>query len=173
MVRLFFDILHGINRADIPLVVALEFAILLGYDGQLKQDSDMEKELFQSTIDQLKKIEVTKAENALMWLYLKSWGLHGQHVIDQDDLWNFGGEDLESVIMGIAFPRKNTSKNDIGNDEESNADLGESLRKLILGKFNNKMGDFYEWARNIHDEVVYLHFGTDIECYQINLHFGT
>ena len=28
VVRLFFDILHGIDRADIPLVVALEFAIL-------------------------------------------------------------------------------------------------------------------------------------------------
>ena len=57
VVRLFFDILHGIDRADIPLVVALEFAILLGYDGQLKQNSDMEMELFQSTIDQLKKLK--------------------------------------------------------------------------------------------------------------------
>ena len=53
MVRLFFDILHGIDRADIPLVVALEFAIMLGYDGQLKQNSELEIELFQTTIDRL------------------------------------------------------------------------------------------------------------------------
>ena len=36
VVRLFFDILHGIDRSNIPLIVALEFAILLGFDGQLK-----------------------------------------------------------------------------------------------------------------------------------------
>ena len=98
--RLFFDVLHGIDRADIPLDVALEFAILLGYDGQLKQNSDMEKELFQCTIEQLNKTKMTKVENALMWLYVKTWGLQGQHVIDQDQMWNFGGEDLEEAIIG-------------------------------------------------------------------------
>ena len=35
-------------------MVALEFTIFLGYDGQLEQNSDMEKELFTSAIDQLK-----------------------------------------------------------------------------------------------------------------------
>ena len=93
VVRLFFDILHGIDRADIPLVVALEFAILLGYDGQLKQNSDLEIELFESTIEQLKKTKMTKVENALMWLYVKTWGLQGQHVIEKDEIWNFGGTD--------------------------------------------------------------------------------
>ena len=73
------------------MVVALEFAILLGYDGQLKQNSDLEMELFQSTIDQLLKTKMTKVENALMWLYVKTWGLQGQHVIDKE-IWNFGGE---------------------------------------------------------------------------------
>ena len=100
VVRLFFDVLHGIDRADIPLVVALEFAILLGYDGQLKQNSDMEKELFQCTIEQLHKTKMTKIENALMWLYVKTWGLQGQHVFDKYEMWNFGGEDLEEAIIG-------------------------------------------------------------------------
>ena len=54
VVRLLFDILHGIKRMDVPLMMVLEFAILLGYDGQLEQNSDMEKELFTSAIDQLK-----------------------------------------------------------------------------------------------------------------------
>ena len=39
---------------DISIVMVLEFAILLGYDGQLEQNSDMEKDLFTSAIDQLK-----------------------------------------------------------------------------------------------------------------------
>ena len=51
--RLFFDLLHGIKRMDVPLMMVVEFSILLGYDGQLEQ-SDMEKELFTSAINQLK-----------------------------------------------------------------------------------------------------------------------
>ena len=82
------------------MVVALEFAILLGYDGQLNQNSDMEMELFQNTINQLNKTKMTKVENALMWLYVKTWGLQGQHVIDKNEMWNFGGEDLQEAIMG-------------------------------------------------------------------------
>ena len=38
---------------DVPLMMVLEFTVLLGYDGQLNQ-SEMEKELFTSAIDQLK-----------------------------------------------------------------------------------------------------------------------
>ena len=85
---------------DVPLAVALEFAILLGYDGQLKQNSKLEIELFGNTIKQLKKTRMSRLENALMWLYVKTWGLQGQHVIDQEQMWNFGGEDLEEAIIG-------------------------------------------------------------------------
>ena len=152
VVRLFFDILHGIDRADIPLVVALEFAILLGYDGQLKQNSNLEKELFQSTIDQLKRTEMTKVENALIWLYAKTWGLQGQHIIDEQELWNFGGEDLREAIMGVAYPME--MKTEANNEAESNENLIESLRKLIMGKFDEKPNEFYEWSRTIHDEVL-------------------
>ena len=152
VVRLFFDILHGIDRADIPLVVALEFAILLGYDGQLKQNSELEQELFQSTIDQLKRTEMTKVENALIWLYLKTWGLQGQHVIEKDELWNFGGEDLEEAIIGIAYPRIKQNENG-GGENDSQEDLVDSLKKLIMGKFDKKHNEFYEWSRTLHNEV--------------------
>ena len=39
---------------DVPLVMALEFSIFLGYDRQLEMDSDLERELFASVIEQLK-----------------------------------------------------------------------------------------------------------------------
>ena len=150
MVRLFFDILHGIDRANIPLVVALEFAILLGYDGQLKQNSDMEKELFQSIIEQLKKTKMTKLENAMIWLYVKTWRLQGQHVVDETALWNFGDEDLESAIIGIAYPRKQKKTEEDGGDKIS---LVQELRKLIMGKFDNDKSAFYEWSQTVHEEV--------------------
>ena len=54
-VRLLYDLLHGIKRMDVPLLIVIEFMILLGYDGQLEMgNSDMEKELFMSAVDQLK-----------------------------------------------------------------------------------------------------------------------
>ena len=52
VISTFFNILHGIEQKDVPLVVALEMAIFLGYEGQLKQDSVMEMELFESTVTQ-------------------------------------------------------------------------------------------------------------------------
>ena len=52
--RLFFDVLHGIKRIDVPLMMVIEFMVFLGYDGKLEANSDMEKELFLSAIDQFK-----------------------------------------------------------------------------------------------------------------------
>ena len=147
---MFFDILHGIDRTDIPLVVALEFAIFLGYDGQLKQDSDMEKELFQSSIEQLKKTKMTKLENAMMWLYVKTWGLQGQHVIDEETLWNFSGEDLESAILRIAYPRTN---NKIDKKSEHRISFIEELKKPIMKKFSDDTHAFYAWSKIVHEEV--------------------
>ena len=39
---------------DVPLIMMLEFMIFLGYDGKLDAQSDMEKDLFSSAVDQLK-----------------------------------------------------------------------------------------------------------------------
>ena len=150
VVRLFFDILHGIDRTDIPLVIALEFAILLGYDGQLKQDSEMEKELFQRNIAQLKETEMTKMENAMIWLYVKTWGLQGQHVIDEDELWNFGGDDLESALIRIVYPRQQNKKD---SKSEDNISLIEKLQQLIMEKFGDDTHAFYAWSKIIHEEV--------------------
>ena len=60
-------------------------------------------------------------------------------------------EDLQEVIMGIAYPIR---KNDEAKDEvETQEDLVESLRKLIMGKFDEKKDEFYKWSQTIHDEV--------------------
>ena len=149
VVRLFFDILHGIDRADVPLVIALEFAIFLGYDGQLEQKSGMETDLFESVIDQLNTTEMTNIENALMWLYVKSWGPKAQHILDDKNLWNFGGEDLEAAIIKTGYPKKKDST------ERINA-----LTKLIIGRFE-KIDDFFRWSRSIHGEVRFLFYPYD------------
>ena len=72
-------------------------------------------------------------------------------MIDKEQMWNFGGEDLEEAIMEMAYPRKKKTENK--DEGEKKEDLVESLRKLILGKFNDKKSEFYEWSQTIHDEV--------------------
>ena len=54
VVRLFFDVLHGIKRMDVPLIMVVEFMVFLAYDGKLETDSDVEKDLFSSAINQFK-----------------------------------------------------------------------------------------------------------------------
>ena len=42
---------------DVPLLTVIQFMVLLGYDGQLEMgNSDLEKELFMSAVDQLKEL---------------------------------------------------------------------------------------------------------------------
>ena len=142
VVKLFFDLLHGITISDVTFIVALEFAIFLGYDGQLQQNSDMETELFASVIEQLESSKMTKIENALVWLYVKSWNLLGQHVLDEESLWNFGGEDLEAALMALTYRRK---KDKSGRAKE--------LINLIMERFDNNMADFVQWSQDIHSEV--------------------
>ena len=58
---------------------------------------------------------------------------------------------LGSLIIGIAYPMK---KKDEKNDEvENKEDLVQSLRKLILGRFEDKHFEFFEWSRTMHEQV--------------------
>ena len=140
---MWFDLLHGIEVKDVPLAVALEFAILLGYDGQLKQNSKLEIELFASTIKQLKKTKMSRLENALIWLYVKTWGAQGQHVLDQHGIWKFRPDDLDAAIMGIAYPKKNNKSDRI-----------KDLQDLILGRFETGgLDEFYQWSKYFRNEV--------------------
>ena len=142
MIKLFFDILHGVNVSGISYVVALEFAIFLGYDGQLKQNSDLEIELFTSAIQQLKEAKMTGIENALAWLYVKSWENFGQHVIGEQELWNFEVKDLESALTGLVYQGKNDG-----------TDRSKELQDLIMGRFENSIPDFVVWSQAIHRQV--------------------
>ena len=86
---------------------------------------------------------MTKLENALVWLYVKTWGRFGEHVI-KENIWNFSANDLEKAIMGLAFPRK-----------KEKTERVKALTDLIMGKFENGGLDaFRKWAGEIHDEVI-------------------
>ena len=86
---------------------------------------------------------MTKLENALVWLYVKTWGKFGDHVVQEKNLWNFGGDDLETVIMTLAFPRK-----------RDKTEQFQALTDLIMEKFEHDGIALYEWAAKIHKESI-------------------
>ena len=69
-------------------------------------------------------MEMTNLESALIWLYVKTWGQYGEHVIKEKDLWNFSVNDLETAIMSLAYPRK-----------AGKSDRVQALNDLIMEKF--------------------------------------
>ena len=87
---------------------------------------------------------MTKLENALIWIYVKTWGKYGDHVIEVKDLWNFADGDLETAIMGLAYPRKKEKPERI-----------QALTDLIMEKFEQGgLAAFREWSGQIHDQFI-------------------
>ena len=87
---------------------------------------------------------MTKLENALIWIYVKTWGKFGDHIIEEKDLWNFADSDLETAIMGLAYPRKKEKPKRI-----------QALTDLIMGKFEQGgLAAFHEWSSKIHGQFI-------------------
>ena len=124
---MFFDILHGISRNDASIEDALELSVLVGFDGQLKQDATVEREILEQMLEELSDQKLCRKERALVWLYLKTWNAYGEHVIEYREhlprylywdkksprgLWNFNDDDLEAAIISISYPKEETSRID-------------------------------------------------------------
>ena len=87
---------------------------------------------------------MTKFENALIWLYIKTWGKFGGHIIAEKDLWKFTDADLERAIMGLAYPRKKPKLERV-----------KDLTELIMGKFEDGgPAAFHEWSSVIYEQVI-------------------
>ena len=88
------------------------------------------------------KTKMTKLENALIWLYVKTWGKFGDRIIEDKDLWHFDDVHLERAIMGLGYPRKKEKR-----------DRVKDLTKLIMEKFEDGAA-FREWSSVIHDQII-------------------
>ena len=89
---------------------------------------------------------MTKQENGLIWLYCKTWGKFGDHVIEEKDLWNFGADDLETIIKSVVCKRKK---------EKTRVEKPiKALTDLIMEKFEQDRMAFNEWSAKIHKEYI-------------------
>ena len=86
---------------------------------------------------------MTNLENALVWLYIRTWGKFGDHVIKEMDVSSFSAQDLEAAIMRLAYPRK-----------KEQTERVKALTDLITGKFNEDRSAFREWSATIHQEFI-------------------
>ena len=87
---------------------------------------------------------MTKLENALVWLYVKTWGKIGDHVIVEKDLWSFHDNDLETAIMGIAYPRRKAKPERV-----------QAMTDLIMEKFEQDgLDGFRKWSGEIHNQII-------------------
>ena len=150
-VRLFYDILHGIKHYDVNIKDALELGILIGFDGQLSQDSKIEKHILDVLITGLHNRDDNGKEKALAWLYIKSWNAYGEHIIQckeyvstwirSMELWTFEKRDLDAALVTMLYPVKED-----GQIQE--------LKEMILERFDNDSNKYYEWSLKIRDEMV-------------------
>ena len=87
---------------------------------------------------------MTKLENVLVWLYVKTWGKFGDHVLAEKGLWNFTAEDLETALIGLAYPRK-----------KKKSERVQALTDLIMGKFEQGgLTAFREWSGKLHEQII-------------------
>ena len=87
---------------------------------------------------------MTKLENALIWIFVKTWGKFGNHIIEEKDLWNFTDYDLETAIMSLAYPRKKEKPERI-----------QALSDLIMERFEQGgLAAFHKWSSEIHGQTI-------------------
>ena len=89
------------------------------------------------------KTKMTKQENGLIWLYCKTWGKFGDHVIEEKGLWNFGADDLETIIKNVVCKRKKKKTKRV-----------KALIDSIMEKFEQDHMAFNEWSATIHSEYI-------------------
>ena len=87
---------------------------------------------------------MTKLENVLVWLYVKTWGKFGEHVINEKSLWNFSAEDFRMVLMELAYPTK-----------KEKSERVKTLTDLIMGQFEEGgLAALREWSGDLHAEII-------------------
>ena len=129
---MFYDLLHGIDSSA-GIRDALELGVLIGFDGQLEQNSKTEEAILYNLIRSLYEAQFSGKERALIWLYVKTWNLYGEHLIEfkkylsgdrnwfwyinyyeekWQGLWSFGVDDMEAAFSSMALPKKEDSRID-------------------------------------------------------------
>ena len=75
---------------------------------------------------------------ALLWLYCKAWGAHGEDILSMSYFWKFIRDDLKKVLYNLCF---------IDPDEVPPSD---DLMNLLKLKLEQEDEDLTDWSNRIY-----------------------
>ena len=110
-------------------------------DGKVTQKSEFESDLYQTLVTSIKESHSDLNEMALLWLYCKSWGVHANHVLSENDFWKFNRDHLRQVLFDLCFPDPDEFKST-------------ELLQLLKARLEKDNKDPTEWSNAIYTESV-------------------
>ena len=75
---------------------------------------------------------------ALLWIYCKSWGAHGEHILSLPRVWKFVRDDLREVLFDLSFP------------DPDEVPVSNDLMNLLKAKLETEKKDLADWSNTIY-----------------------
>ena len=79
---------------------------------------------------------------ALLWLFIKAWGPHGEYVLSQNGFWKFNRDNLRQILFELCFPDP---------DEMS---LSNEMMALLKAKLQKEKKNLNEWCDLIYKQSI-------------------
>ena len=114
-------------------------------DGKIDQESEFETELYNSLLKQLKEMknDISNETLALIWLYLKTFGMSAEPLLIEGGLWNFDRKDFRSAILTLTWDGEAT------NDVATHV-----LKKVIVNRLKSHNQCLKQWLKDIYNDVL-------------------
>ena len=75
---------------------------------------------------------------ALLWLYCKAWGAHGNHILTIHRLWKFIRDDLREVLFDFSFP------------DPDEVPVSNDFMNLLKAKLEKDGKNLTDWSNTIY-----------------------
>ena len=111
-------------------------------DGKIIQKSEFETTLEKTVIVEIENGGYNLNEMALLWLYCKAWGAHGQRIISYNFFWKFHRDNLREVLFDLNFP------------DPDEPPASKNLHDLLKAKIAQDNKDINEWSNSIYKESI-------------------
>ena len=75
---------------------------------------------------------------ALLWLYCKAWGAHGEHILSIHRFWTFIRDHLREVLFDFSFP------------DPDEVPVSNDLMNLLKAKLETDGKNLTDWSKMIY-----------------------
>ena len=97
---------------------------------------------------------------ALLWLYCRAWGAHGNHILSIHRLWKFIRDDLREVLFDLSYP------------DPDEVPVSNDLMNLLKAKLETEKKDLADWSNSIYKASIEIIPKREFsKCYYLQLLF--